>query len=92
MPYFMTTYSYTADTQSRLALRPRHRQWLLSLGDTNVLSGPTDTATGILVFEATDADAVHALLDQDPFHAGGVIRAREVVQWTPMTGRLIETL
>ncbi len=77
---------------SRLPLRPKHRQWLLSLGDTNVLSGPTDTATGVLVFEATDADAVHALLDQDPFQAGGVIKAGKVVQWTPMTGRLIDTL
>lgn len=92
MPYFMTTYSYTPDTETRLRLRPRHRDWLLSLGDTNVLSGPTDAATGILVFEASDASAVHALLDLDPFHAGGVIQGRRTVEWTPMTGRLVDAL
>jgi len=44
MPYLMTTYSYIPDTQSRLGLRPRHREWLLSLGDTNVLSATRTAA------------------------------------------------
>lgn len=92
MPFFMTTYAYTPDTEARLALRPRHRDWLLSLGETNVLSGPTDAATGVLVFEAPDADAVQALLHRDPFHVGGVVQARTVVAWTPMTGRLVDAL
>lgn len=92
MAYFMTTYSYTADTETRLRLRPAHSEWLRSLGDTNVLSGPTDAATGVLVFEAADAAAVRALLGHDPFHAGGVIDSRRTVEWTPMTGRLLELL
>lgn len=88
----MTTYTYSADTETRVALRPEHREWLNSLGDTNVLSGPTDAATGVLVLEVADAAALDALLDQDPFRAGGVIESRHVVEWTPMTGRLVDKL
>lgn len=92
LPYFMTTYSYTADIEQRFKLRPQHREWLQSLSTTNVLSGPTDASTGILIFDSPSTEAVLQLLDRDPFHAGGVIHTRQTVEWTPMTGRLIDNL
>ncbi|MGI4896046.1 MAG: YciI family protein, partial [Janthinobacterium lividum] len=79
MPYFVATYAYTPDTASRDAARPEHREWLASLGDTLVLSGPTDAAGAVLVFEAADAAAVENLLDQDPFQAHGIVARREVM-------------
>jgi uncharacterized protein YciI len=93
VPYFVATYQYTADTDTRDVVRPTHREWLGDLGDTLVLSGPTDADGAFLVFEAEDADAVRAILDQDPFALqGGVIAATSVVGWTPVLGRLASSL
>lgn len=93
MPYFVATYAYTPDTTTRDAVRPAHREWLASLGDTLVLSGPTDADGAVLVFEAADAAAVEGLLDADPFTVdGGVVASRTVVGWNPVLGRLLPSL
>jgi len=93
VPYFVATYAYTADSAKRDEVRATHRGWLASLGDTLVLSGPTDADGAVLVFEAADADAVHALLDADPFHTeGGIVDARTVAGWNPVLGRLLPSL
>jgi uncharacterized protein YciI len=91
--YFVVTYQYTADTDTRDTVRPVHREWLGDLGDTLVLSGPTDADGAVLVFEAADADAVRAILAEDPFALqGGVIADSTVVGWTPVLGRLSSSL
>jgi len=93
VPYFVATYQYTADTETRDVVRPTHREWLADLGETLVLSGPTDADGAVLVFEAADADAVRALLEEDPFALqGGVIAETTVVGWTPVLGRLSSSL
>ena len=93
MPYFVATYQYTADTETRDVVRPTHREWLGDLRDTLVLSGPTDADGAVLVFEAEDADAVRTILEEDPFAVqGGIIAETTVVGWTPVLGRLSSSL
>lgn len=92
MPYFVATYAYTPDVDARDAVRPAHRAWLGAL-DSLVLSGPTDADGAVLVFEGTDAAAVEALLDEDPFATDGrIVGSRSVVGWTPVLGRLSSAL
>ena len=92
MPYFVATYAYTSDSAARDEVRPVHREWLSTLGDALVLSGPTDADGAVLVFEAADAAAVEGLLDQDPFHDSGIVASRAVVGWNPVKGRLLPAL
>jgi uncharacterized protein YciI len=90
VPFFVVTYAYTPDSAARDEVRPTHRAWLASLGDTLVLSGPTDADGAFLVFEADGAAAVEALVDADPFVVDGrVVARRDVVGWNPVLGRLI---
>ncbi|NAZ76901.1 hypothetical protein GTQ99_15945 [Kineococcus sp. T13] len=93
MPHFVARYEYTSDTAARDEVRPVHREWLASLGDTLIMSGPTDAGGAVLVFEAADAAGVQALLDADPFVTDGrVVAARSVVGWTVVLGRLKDAL
>ncbi|GAB3451202.1 YciI family protein [Kineococcus endophyticus] len=87
MPYFVATYAYTTDTAARDAGRAAHREYLGSLSEV-VVSGPTDDDGAVLVFEASDAAAVEALLDADPFVRDGIVAQRRVVGWTPVLGRM----
>ncbi|WP_432563361.1 YciI family protein [Kineococcus sp. SYSU DK003] len=92
MPYFVVTYTYSPDTETRNAVRPAHREWLAAQ-DSLLLSGPTDADGAFLVFEGADAAAVEELLDADPFATDGrVIAGRSVVGWTPVLGRLTSAL
>jgi uncharacterized protein YciI len=93
VPFFVVTYAYTPDSAARDEVRPTHRAWLASLGDTLVLSGPTDADGAFLVFEADGVAAVEALVDADPFVVDGrVVARRDVVGWNPVLGRLIDHL
>jgi uncharacterized protein YciI len=92
VPYFVATYAYTDDTATRDAVRPAHREYLASLGERLVVSGPTDAEGAVLVFEAADAAEVSSMLDADPFAGRGVVAQRTVVGWTPVTGRLAGSL
>ena len=90
MPFFVATYEYTADLDARLAVRPRHREFLRGLSPL-VASGPTDADGAVLIFDADSAEAVTALLDADPFQVEGFIRERKVVGWTPVMGHWVES-
>lgn len=91
VPHFVATYRYAAGSEAaRDVARPAHRAFLDAL-DALVLSGPTDGPQGagaVLVLDAGSAQAVEALLDDDPFAtAGGIIEARSVAGWTIVSGR-----
>ena len=89
MPYFVATYEYTADTETRDAVRAEHRKYLADLGPVLVASGPTDDEGAVLVFTAAAAGEVESILDDDPFQREGVVASRRVVGWTPVLGRLV---
>jgi uncharacterized protein YciI len=93
MSFFVVTYAYTPDVAARDAVRATHREWLASLGDTLVLSGPTDADGAFLVFEDESAAAVEKTLDADPFVVDGrIVGARSVAGWTPVLGRAKDRL
>jgi uncharacterized protein YciI len=91
VPFFVASYEYTADLEARLAVRPRHREFLRGLSPALVASGPTDADGAILIFEAESAEAVATLLDPDPFQVEGFIRERKVIGWTPVMGHWVES-
>jgi uncharacterized protein YciI len=87
VPFFITTYAYTGDTDARLEARPVHRAFLAGLGDTLVASGPTDDGGAVLVLDTNSAAEAEALLDDDPYRVGGFIGSRQVVGWDVVLGR-----
>lgn len=90
MALFIANYQYTDDAEALARARPRHRQFLRDLGPVLVMSGPTDANGAALIFDATSADEVAALLDTDPFQKEGFIAERRIVGWTPVLGRWLE--
>jgi len=71
----------------RKANRPRHLEYLKSLGDTIVFAGPFTEADGatmngsLIVVEAASLDAARAIAAGDPFAKAGVFAAVEVRPW-----------
>lgn len=91
MTYFAVTYTYNPDSEEIVNLRPVHREFIGSLKDKGQIvgSGPfTDGEGGaLIVIELEDgstlADA-EQIINQDPFHTGGVLDGRSIRQWNPV--------
>jgi uncharacterized protein len=69
---------------ARLAVRPRHREYLQSLLDAGKLhlSGPwADDSGALIVYEAPDLAAAQALLAADPYIAAGVLADVQLREW-----------
>ena len=90
MSHFAVQYTYVDDAAALDAARPAHRDYLRSLLDGPLLAaGPlvdSPLPGALLVFRAEDADAVVALLDEDPFWTESLIVERSVEQWNPVLG------
>jgi uncharacterized protein YciI len=75
---------YTTDTSKIAATRPAHREYLKTLLDSDrlVISGPfTDDTGGILVYNATSAEEVEAIIRADPFAQAGVFKSWKLHEW-----------
>ena len=94
MPIFAVHYTYTEATAAgRDEHRAAHRAWLSDLLDrgTVLSSGPYPDGSGALIlFRADDADAMAALLAEDPFARRGLIDATRFVHWKPVMGAFAE--
>ncbi len=92
MLHFAVQYTYVDDAAALDAVRPAHREYLATLvGGPLVVSGPyvgSPLPGALLIFRAESADAVLALLDEDPFWAERLIVERSVEQWNPVLGVL----
>ncbi|KIA65218.1 YciI family protein [Nocardia vulneris] len=90
MPIFAVHYTYSAATvPGRDTHRPEHRGWLADQLAAGALlsSGPYPDGSGaLLLFQAADADALHALLAVDPFAREQLIDDVRVVEWLPVLG------
>jgi uncharacterized protein YciI len=67
----------------RTEVRPKHREYLHSLGDQVLLAGPLLDADGLMcgslfVIEAADAAAAEAFSQGDPFRQAGVFGQIEI--------------
>ncbi|GAA5082980.1 YciI family protein [Nocardia iowensis] len=90
MPIFAVHYTYSdATVPGRDTHRPEHRGWLSGLlaDGTLLSSGPYPDGSGALIlFQAEDAQALNALLAQDPFAREQLIDDVRVVEWQPVMG------
>jgi uncharacterized protein YciI len=90
MAHFAVEYTYTENSDAvRDEHRPRHREWLRGLYDegTLLLSGPfADGTGGLMIYSSSDADALAALLEADPFKTVGVIAKARIKAWSPVIG------
>jgi len=70
-------------------VRPRHREYLLSLAEEGVVAvaGPLgDGSGGVTLYEAIDRDALQEIIDTDPYHLEGAVAERTVREFTPLIG------
>lgn len=70
----------------RPMLMPQHLAFLKKHGDTILEAGPLSDADGkaaggIWIVEAEDAAAARALVEADPFFAGGLRKSVRVLSW-----------
>lgn len=90
MTLYAVEYVYTADKATIDEVRPAHREYLAGLAESGSLrgSGPfTDGAPGaLLVFSASDDDALAQLLAADPFAQAGVIAETRTRAWNVIIG------
>ncbi len=96
-PIFAVQYSYGAGAEAaaqRDEHRPAHRDFLVSLGPAMAAAGAyTDDPTGaLLLIKAESAEAVHALLEDDPFNVHGLIASVRVNQWSCAIGDRAEAI
>jgi uncharacterized protein YciI len=76
---FAAVIEYIQDKDKINAIRPVHRQYLMSLKEKGQLaaSGPfTDDYGALIVYEAATREDAEKLLKGDPFHQNGIF-----VQW-----------
>ena len=85
MAKFALVLTFVEDAETRLATRPRHRDYLKGLLDAGKLveSGPWVDDTGaLLIYEAADEAEVRALMAEDPYATtGGIIARAELKEW-----------
>lgn len=84
MATFAAILEFTDDDELRQQTRPGHRDYLRDLLDAGKIrmSGPWVDDTGaMIVYEVADAAEAQALLDADPYRAGGVIANARIKEW-----------
>ncbi len=91
MPVFALLYDYHDDsTDARDTFRPAHREFLAGLtGPVKLLAtGPfvDEPAGALLIFQAESVGHVEATMDADPFAREGLIKRRQVREWTQVRG------
>lgn len=84
MAKFVALLTFGPDRDLRLAVRPRHREYLTSLLAQGklVASGPfADDQGALVIYEAGSREEAQALLDADPYTEAGVIAGVELREW-----------
>ena len=91
MPVFAVLYRYTDEHERRQEVRPSHRKFLTSLEGALLCAGPfgpEEAAGALLLFRASSADDVLALIEMDPFRVQDLVASVEVRRWQPSLGTL----
>ncbi len=91
MPVHAVQYTYADDSDdARNRHRSAHREFLATLtGAVNALAtGPyvDAPAAALLIIEAESTAAIEHALDRDPFFENGLIKRREIREWTQSRG------
>jgi uncharacterized protein YciI len=89
MARFAVELIFTSDTEARLAVRPKHREYLASLQEQGHLlaSGPWTSDTGaLIIYEAEDEPALREILEHDPYTEADVVSRVRITEWNPVLG------
>lgn len=88
MSTYAVIYTYTDDTDLRMATRPAHRDYLTSLPELVVAGAwaPDEPAGGLLVFRTADKADMLAIVDGDPYRKAGVVADVQIREWVPPLG------
>ncbi|KAA2260072.1 hypothetical protein F0L68_20295 [Solihabitans fulvus] len=92
MAKFVVELVFGDNREERLAVRPRHREYLRELADRDVLllAGPwADDAGAMLVYEVADEAELREILAADPYTPAAVVAETRVREWQALTGRLL---
>ena len=90
MALFAVTLTFSDDTERRLEVRPRHREYLATLLENGKLheSGPfTDDSGALLIYDAVDIAEVQELLSADPYTPAGIIAGATIKEWNIVMSR-----
>ncbi|GAA5106232.1 YciI family protein [Haloechinothrix salitolerans] len=87
MAWYLVEIRYEQDKMPEV--RPRHREFLAGLAEqgTVAIAGPlADDSGGVVLIEAADLDALHQIIDKDPYYLEGAIAERSVREFKPVLG------
>lgn len=93
MAAYAVTYAYVPETEEMVAVRPSHVDFLSGLHEqgTLLVSGrltEADPLGALLIIRGTSVDQVTAVMDGDPFYAGGFVAERTVRRWNIAFGSI----
>ncbi len=84
MAKFVSIITFSTDTEKRLEIRPKHREYLAQLLEQGKLheSGPfTDDAGALIIYEAADEAEARAIIAADPYAGTGIIADNQLREW-----------
>jgi uncharacterized protein YciI len=84
MAKFVAIITFSSDLEKRLAIRPKHRDYLSNLLEKGKLheSGPfADDAGALIIYEVADEAEARAIIDADPYAGTGVIVDLQLREW-----------
>jgi uncharacterized protein len=91
MTVFVLEYRFDPDSERRLKVRPRHREYLEGLSERGhvVAAGPFSGDEGaMIVYAAADRAELDRLLAGDPYTVEGVGGERTIQEWQPFIHNL----
>jgi uncharacterized protein YciI len=86
MSLFAVHYVYDDRAAEREEMRPVHRAWIMALVEEGVAKAfsryEDDGDPGaLLIFEADSAEAIEAMLAEDPYQRAGLVVSHSVRTW-----------
>lgn len=87
MSWYLVEIKYVPEKMP--AVRPKHREFLATLAAEGrvAVAGPlADNTGGVVLIEAADLEALHEVIDTDPYFTEGVIAERSVREFKPVLG------
>ena len=87
MAWFLIETLY--NPEKYLDVRPRHRDFLLGLVAQGrvAFTGPfADDSGAAMLLQADDLEALHEMIDSDPYHLEGALAERTIREFLPVLG------
>lgn len=87
MAKYVLQLAFDKDNERRLAIRPRHREYLRVLLERGKLhtAGPwADDGGALIIYEVTDEVEARALLADDPYVEADVVTPVALRAWVPI--------